>query len=186
MTTLVVGPQGLHDLPVGHAVPRSSALVHYGEHTCPNTGGWIPGYPEDEHNSAGQPLHPFDIVTARFGKGAPITDEYIWSKSIATARGIRVGSSEAQVRAAYPSASTTKSYSTIVYVVAGSGGKLLIEVALHNANAAGEWPATTLGTVVWMHAITAHAKVVSIADDDDAGPCPLPGDDPAGTDTDGD
>jgi hypothetical protein len=172
LSQLVVGPDGIQNLKVGAPVPDSTGLVTYGEHTCPKSGGWIVRYPQDSHTSSGQALDPFDIVTDDASKSGSIAREFVWSSQIRTARGISVGSSMAAVTTAYPSAKRSTSYSTVLYAVAGAAGTLVIEVAGHNANAAGEWPAATLGTVVWMQVIKRGAKVESIANNNDAGPCP--------------
>jgi hypothetical protein len=169
---LEVGPNGIQGLRVGSPVPDSTGLVSYGEHTCPKSGGWIVHYPQDALTSSGQALDPFDIVTDRASKSGSISREFVWSKQIRTAEGITVGSSMAAVAAAYPSAKRSTSYSTVLYAVAGTAGTLVIEVAGHNANAAGEWPAATLDTVVWMQVIRRGARVESIANNNDAGPCP--------------
>jgi hypothetical protein len=169
---LEVGPNGIQGLRVGSPVPNSTGLVAYGEHTCPKSGGWIVHYPQDTLTSSGQALDPFDIVTDHASKSGSISREFVWSKQIRTAEGITVGSSTAAVAAAYPSAKRSTSYSTVLYAVAGTAGTLVIEIAGHNANAAGEWPAATLGTVVWMQVIRRGTKVESIANNNDAGPCP--------------
>jgi hypothetical protein len=172
LAQLVVGPNGIQQLQVGAPVPGSTALVTYGEHTCPKSGGWIPAYPQGSLTSSGQALDPFDIVTDDASKSGSITREFVWSKQLKTARGIGVGSSLAAVTSAYPSAKRSQSYSTSVFAVSGTKGTLVIEVAGHNANAEGEWPAATLGTVVWMQVIGRGAKVESIANNNNAGPCP--------------
>lgn len=175
LSQVVVGPDGIQNLKVGAPVPASTGLVSYGEHTCPSAGGWIVRYPQDTRTSSGQALDPFDIVTDDASKSGNIAREFVWSKQLRTARGISVGSSMAAVAAAYPSARLSTSYSTVLYAVAGKTGTLVIEVAGHNANAEGEWPATTLGTVVWMQVIRRGSKIVSIANNNDAGPCPAKG-----------
>jgi hypothetical protein len=180
-----VTPDGIADLRVGHPVDAPD-LVSYGAHTCPTHGGWLPRYSQDTANSSGQPLDPFDVTTDDARRTGEITDEYVWSTSIRTAKGIHVGSSLAAVRSAYPTAATSTAYSTVVYEVPGSEGRLLIEVARHNDDAAGEWPAATLDTVVWMHVAPLHEKVASIAGGNDAGPCPVEGKDPGDTDDDDD
>jgi hypothetical protein len=171
---LVVSPDGIRDLRVGMPV-TSYALVNYGEHACPATGGWLPRYPQDEENSGGQELDPFDVVTRSGSRSGQIVAEYVWSRKIETAKGIHVGSSLAAVRSAYPHAAIKKSDATAMYVVAGSGGQLVIEVSAHNSYAAGEWPQNWLDTVVWMDVIPRSAEVESIAGSNDAGPCPVKG-----------
>ena len=172
LSQLEVGPNGIQNLKIGAPVPDSTALVSYGEHTCPKSGGWIVHYSQDSETSSGQALDPFDIVTDGASRSGKIAREFVWSKQIRTAEGITVGSSMADVASAYPSANRSTSYSTVLYAVAGTSGTLVIEVASHNANAAGEWPAATLGTVVWMQVIKRGSKVESIANNNDAGPCP--------------
>jgi hypothetical protein len=184
LSQLVVGPDGIQGLPIGVPVPVSTGLVTYGEHTCPTSGGWITGYPRGTLNSSGQVLDAFDVVTDGASKSGRITDEFVWTKQLRTVTDVRVGSPLAAVTAAYPLAKRTTSYSTVIYAVVGSRGTLVIEIAGHNADAKGEWPAAELNTVVWMHVIARGAKVSSIANNDDAGPCPVKGEDPGGTDDD--
>jgi hypothetical protein len=178
LSQLEVGPNGIQNLKIGAPVPASTGLVSYGEHTCPKSGGWIVHYSQDSETSSGQALDPFDIVTDGASRSGKIAREFVWSKQIRTAEGITVGSSMADVASAYPSANRSTSYSTVLYAVAGTSGTLVIEVASHNANAAGEWPAATLGTVVWMQVTTRGARVESIANNNDAGPCPDTGEVP--------
>jgi hypothetical protein len=180
---LVVSPDGIRGLPIDQPIV-SSDLVAYGTRACPSRGGWLPRYPQDTLNSSGQALNPFDVVTEGSARAGKVVDEYVWSKLIATSKGIRVGSTLAAVRSAYPGATITNAYSTVVYAVAGAHGTLLIEVAGHNDDAVGEWPAKTLDTVVWMHVQLPHAKIASIAGGNDAGPCPVAGKDPGDTDDD--
>lgn len=174
LSTLTVTPNGIGDVAIGEPI-TSFALVNYGEHTCPTTGGWLPRYPRVSNTSSGQPLEPFDIVTRDGLESTAVTKEFIWSPAIATAKGVRVGSSQAAVEAAYPTAARSTSYSTTLFAVTGSRGRLVIEVARNNAFAKGEWPTATLGTVVWMQVLTRTEKVASIANSNDAGPCPEKG-----------
>jgi hypothetical protein len=174
VSDLVITPNGIQGLPIAKPV-ASYELVNYGEHACPTTGGWLPRYSRDKKNSADQELDPFDIDTRAGARSGPITTEYVWSKRIATGNGIRVGSSLATVRSAYPAARAIHSYSTVMYVVPGQSGQLVLELAGHNAEARGEWPANLLDTVVWMDVIPKSAKVESLAGSNDAGPCPVKG-----------
>jgi hypothetical protein len=178
LSQLEVGPDGIQNLKIGAPVPASTGLVSYGEHTCPSSGGWIVHYARDSGTSSGQALDPFDIVTHGASKSGNIAREFVWSKQIRTAEGITVGSPMADVASAYPSAKRSTSYSTVVFAITGTSGTLVIEVAAHNANAAGEWPSATLGTVVWMQVLERGAKVESIANNNDAGPCPDKGEVP--------
>jgi hypothetical protein len=171
LSTLTVSPSGIGGLAIGRPI-TSFALVDYGPHTCPTTGGWLPRYSPGAATSSGQQLDPFDVVTRGGQESTEITREFVWSTQLATAHGIRVGSTLAAVVSAYPTAKRSTSYSTVLYAVPGTAGTLVIEVAGRNANAAGEWPAATLGTVVWMQVIEPGAKVESIANNNDAGPCP--------------
>jgi hypothetical protein len=62
-------------------------------------------------------------------------------------------------------------------VIEGTRGKLIIEVAGDTTNpyATGEWPQSRLDTVLWMDVVSKDAKAESIANSDDAGPCPVKG-----------
>ena len=184
LSTLTVTPDGITGLDVGLPV-TSFALVNYGERACPSSGGWLPRYPQDEANSGGQELDPFDVNTRAASESGAITSEYVWSKALQTAKGIGVGSSLDDVLAAYPRAAKSKGYSTVMYAVPGIRGQLVIELAGHNDDAAGEWPVQYLDRVVWMDVIPKSAKVVSIASTVDAGPCPIAGHVPKIEDNDG-
>jgi hypothetical protein len=182
LSNLKLSPGGLAGLEVGQRIPAKSQFVTYSPTRCPTSGGWLTLYPQDSNDSSGQPLDPFDVVTEQGAKTGDVTTVFVWSKQIATSAGIRVGNSQAQVLAAYPSAKHSESYATDVYAVASPAGTLVIEVAGHNSFARGEWPSSELGTVVWMFAIRPGAHVESIAGNDDAGPCPVSGDDPGDID----
>ncbi|HEX4444046.1 MAG TPA: hypothetical protein VHZ81_10785 [Galbitalea sp.] len=173
---LVVSPNGIRDLMIGRPI-TSYELVNYGEHACPAKGGWLPRYPQDEENSGGQEIDPFDVVTRSGSQSGQITAVYVWSRKIATSKGIRVGSSLAAVISAYPRATTLKAVASELYVVDGSRGKLVIEVTGGNDNpyATGEWPQNWLNRVVWMDVIAYNAKPESLANSNDAGPCPVKG-----------
>lgn len=174
ISQLVVTPNGIQDLQVGLPV-TSYDLVNYGEHACPEKGGWLPRYPQDEENSGGQEIDPFDVVTRSGSQSGQITAEYVWSRKIRTARGIHVGSPLSAVRAAYPHATTKRADASVLYVVPGSRGKLIIEVSGHNSYATGEWPQNWLDTVVWMDVIPRASEPESLAGSNDAGPCPVKG-----------
>ncbi|HEY2642422.1 MAG TPA: hypothetical protein VGI56_01595 [Galbitalea sp.] len=182
LSQLTLTPAGLTDLDVGKPVPADNRLVKYSPTRCPTSGGWLTLYPQDTNDSSGQPLDPFDVVTEHGNATSDVTTVFVWSKQIATPEGIRVGSTQAQVLAAYPNAKHSVSYATDVYAVPSSAGTLVIEVAGHNSFAKGEWPTSELGTVVWMFALQPNAPVASIAGNNDAGPCPTPGHDPGDID----
>lgn len=171
---LTLTPNGLGDLRVGSPVGEYD-LVSYGKRACPSSGGWLPRYPKANDTSGGQQLNPFDVNTRSGKQTSAITAVFVWSRSIRTTKGIRVGSRLADVTAAYPRAAVTKTTASDLYVVNGSGGQLVIEVAGHNEYAEGEWPASVLGTVVWMDVLPRGAEPKSLAGSNDAGPCPVKG-----------
>lgn len=174
LSHLVVSANGLYDLSVG-APASASVLVAYGPHRCPASGGWLPHYPQTSDTSGGQLIDPFDVVTDEGRKNTPVTTIYVWSRDISTAKGIRVGSSQAQVVAAYPVAKVTHADASDLYVVKGTHGELVMEVASHNEYARGEWPPQILGTVVWMDVQPAGSDPRPLAGSNDAGPCPVKG-----------
>jgi hypothetical protein len=171
LSTLTLSPAGLGDIDVGAPV-SSTTLIKYGPNLCAPGPGWITRYQQTTDDSSAQPLDPFDVLTEDHSSAKDVSAVFVWSKQIATAAGIRVGSTQAAVEAAYPNAKKSSSCATRVYAVAGATGTVVVEVASHNRFAKGEWPASELGTVVWMFAIRSGAPVKSIAGDDAAGPCP--------------
>ena len=185
ISSLTLTPAGVGAVSVGAPIPTND-LVKYGPNLCAPGPGWITLSPKSTDNSSGQPLDPFDVLTDDHSQTKAVTTVFVWSKQIATPEGIRVGSSQAEVVAAYPSAKQFSSYATRVYAVRGTTGTLVIEVASHNDFAKGEWPASELGTVVWMFTIEAGAKPKSIAGDNAAGPCPGSDEDPGDVDDDDD
>jgi hypothetical protein len=176
LSNLTVTPNGLEDLQLGLPI-TSYELVNYGERACPTKGGWLPRYAQDEENSGGQEIDPFDVVTRSGSQSGQITAVYVWSRKIATSKGVRVGSSRVAVAAAYPHAAIQKAVASDLYVVKGGRGKLVIEVTDNDANpyATGEWPQNWLDRVVWMDVIPSNAKPASLANSNDAGPCPVKG-----------
>jgi hypothetical protein len=171
---LTLTPNGLGDLRLGAPV-ASSDLVNYGRHACPSSGGWLPRYAQSSDTSGGQQLNPFDVDTRAGSRTAAVTAVFVWSRSIRTSQGIHVGSSLADVRAAYPHAKVTVSSASDLYVVKGSRGQLVLEVSRNNEYGRGEWPPNVLGTVVWMDVVAAGSEPEPLAGSNDAGPCPIRG-----------
>ena len=128
VSELVLTTDGLDYLKIGFPVeerPDATALAVWIVDHCDADNGakrsaWAPNYPGAEE--------PFYFFTAGEKSGA-ITWIIANDPSIATPEGIHVGSTEAEVLAAYPDASLlTDNPWTHRYIVDGDAGRLIIEV----------------------------------------------------------
>jgi hypothetical protein len=98
----------------------------------------------------------------------PIYEVEIWSPELKMAGHIGVGSTVAQLIAAYRSELTVdRADNSDVYILAGTGSKLLVEVA---KDASG-MPSEQIGTFVWMRIDPIDDTSLHIANTDAAGPC---------------
>ena len=150
------------------------AIVSYdpvgclGEHTTlvegePGAGHWASVYPEQR---------PFDVVTTGRLPDSAIARILVFEPVVATAEGVRIGSSLVELLAAYPDITAGDEIITRLYTLTDSAGSLVFEVAADNAPA-GYWTPEQLNTVVF---ITAHApgeKLGAIYATDSAGSCPV-------------
>jgi hypothetical protein len=186
LSDLVVSPRGLGDIEIGQPVPNDSAalaLVSFDPTACvsaelgvkagdPNAGAWATTYPAVK-NPYG-PDAPFSVVTAEPTQTGAVAAIAIWTPGIHTDEGITVGDSLDKLKVAYPKfAQIVHGQVSDVYVVRGTSGELLIEVATELAGEPGYWAANETGTVLWMTVEPIGAEVYPIAGTD-GGPSPCP------------
>jgi hypothetical protein len=179
----VVSVDGLGELHVGSPVPAEPdalALLHYDASHCsdqglgtgpgtPGAGAWLPTYP-DGPSTLGT-LQPFDVGPSNTHDSAIALVE-VWSPLIHTATGIHVGSTVAQLHAAYGSALTVNhAPNSDVYVLRGAHSELLFETANHDASNPTNWTASQVNTVIWMRVVPLTETQLHIANTDGAGPC---------------
>ena len=139
LSQLVLTPNGLGSLVTGEQieeVPGDLALATLEENYCDESFGndrdrWVTTYAGGERESFYLEVRDGDLYRT-----------YITSPEIKTDRGIGLGSTEAEVIAAYPEAKLVSKYVNM-YVVKGETGKLTIEVQLSD-EAAGA------GTVIYL------------------------------------
>jgi hypothetical protein len=176
LTRLVLTPDSLGDIRIGKPVPSTTLIAKYDATACEfkamgtpqgsaSSGAWEANYPSPTGTIATRA--PFVIVTTRQQLGSPVRGLWVWAPGIHTSKGITVGSSRAQVQAAYPHPNAlTHGPLSDVYVLDGSGGRLLIEVARSDNNDIGYWSPSQVDSVLWMGAIAPGGSVASIAGTD--------------------
>jgi hypothetical protein len=179
LAQLVVSSDGLGYLAPGQPVPTepaATAIVTYDATKCvdavsgvtagsPGAGAWIPNYPDGD-SSLGSGV-PFDVGPVE-DASTPIFESEIWSPELKTAENTGVGSTVAQLTAAYGSDLTVdRADNSDVYVLDGTTSKLLFEVAKDDSGMSAE----QIGTVVWMRIVPTGDTSLHIANSDAAGPC---------------
>jgi hypothetical protein len=179
LAQLVVSPDGLGYLVAGEPVrnePAAAAIVSYDPTKCVNTdggltvgspgaGAWLSDYPDGD-TWAGRGA-PFDVGPVA-SETDPISEIEIWSPELKTVKHLGVGSTPAQLTAAYGAAlSLDSADNSDVYILRGASTQLLFEVAKPDSGL----PAAEIGTVVWMRIVPIEDTGLHIANTDVAGPC---------------
>jgi hypothetical protein len=172
LAELVVGPEGIGPVKIGSPIaaePKSTAVVYYKPDFCllngkvgePNVGQWLANYPKQKLRYGGP--GPFDVYTNRGDKTGSVLSIRLWSSTIATATGVRVGDTEAQVKAAYPHPTfVLPGNNTRMYVIDKAPGRMIIEVATTKSY----WEPREIGTVLWILVQPVTLKARSIAGTD--------------------
>ena len=159
LSELALTPDGLGPLKPGAAVPHepaSIAIVAWNPNACAGTGEWLATYPRQ---TTGDDIHPFSFASG--SKNDPIRLLTVWTSDIKTAEGIGVGSTAAEVAAAYPQIVPVHGDVSDLYTLKGATGELVFEVPTAMAANPAEWPKSALGTVVWEYLDTAGTKAFS-------------------------
>jgi len=151
LSDLLLSPNGLGPLAIGSPVPSETAptaLVTWNQSSCAGSGEWEANYPSGP--VFGGTDAPFSFASD--SKTDPIVLLFVWSNAIRTDAGVGVGSSVSDLMTAYPQLAAPIHASTSdLYVVKGTTGKLVFEVATRFVAGQTEWPASAVGTVVWAY-----------------------------------
>lgn len=161
---LALGPDGFEELPLGEPASSDPALslVTFDPAGCSGAGLW-------SAHASYVSTHPdvygvgtaFSVTdAASSGPTGTITRIDLNARDIPTTAGIRFGDGRAAVEAAYPGVDVVDADLTDIYVVPGTNGQLLIEVASDPSYWAGFRPDET---VVYIHASTSDWGVFSVA-----------------------
>ena len=183
LADIVLSPDGLGDVVLNAPVPPTTFLFTYNATECVSTetgvtagspfaGAWRAAYPAVDPANPDQ--LPFILSNTPQTTAGPVTYVWVWSPGVHTAAGIQVGSTRAEVLAAYPHAdAVTHGVLSDVYVITGSVGKLVIEVARADSGDVGYWPPGQVDTVLWMGAVQHSDPAPAIAGTD-GGPSTCP------------
>ena len=130
---LVLSPKGLNSIVIGEAPvvtdPALDVLIFDPDYCqsyvdsgdLEEAGKWIPNY---EPALSEESSEPFSV----FVKDDVVKQLAVDSSEIVTAEGVGLGSSRAEVLAAYPDAEVVEVYNTDLIVIAGEHGRLIFEV----------------------------------------------------------
>ena len=138
LAELVLSPDGLGPLVLGR--PIDPRLATFDAHACrtdenkdmasaddPIWEAWLPNYPQGpEPFWRGYPRYPFE---PHHNPDGTLQWLSIRTDKISTAKGIGLLSPEADVKAAYPDADVVEENGARVYSIAGTAGRLVLEIA---------------------------------------------------------
>lgn len=169
---LYVTSEGIGELRMGKPVPPGAALVKWDATACgaPGSGAWLAPKITDTNNRD----RAFDTLVDGGVKNGKIVGFVVWSPSVATKSGIRVGDSRAKLEATFPKFDATisdKKGLTDLYALKGTAGTVIFEVIPERQK---DYWGTDYGkpeTIVWIRVVPADHKVDSIAGGDTGGSC---------------
>jgi hypothetical protein len=174
---LVLSTEGLGTLEIGGALPAADdeqALIVYDAEFCTDertgteagiepgsnaAGLWLPA--EQYRTEDGQ-----GFVRAPFGVGVwddAVQRIEVEDESLTTDAGITLGSTAADIAAAYDDVQLVPDALVTLHVVNGDAGKLVFEVATEAENLPGYWEPDMLGTVVLARALAHDEELFAAA-----------------------
>jgi len=177
LSDLVVTPDGFGPFHIGSPVAEqqaSIAVAIWNPTECSpdagsdGAGAWVAQYPPETwlHGPARE---PFTFASAQMT--SPVLLMTIWSRQLRTAAGIGVGSTLAELQAAYPSLTRVAGGTTDLYVLPGEVGQLVFDVPTDASTDVSMWTPGDLGKVAWMYLEQRGKQPFSIANSDGGVSC---------------
>ncbi len=182
LAQLVLSPDGIGPLQINEPVPAQSgptAVVTWDANACPANGSgdyagaWLANYPKTGEKEISNPDRAVFTFESK-QKNSQITSATIWSSEIKTAEGIGIGSTPAQLAAAYGS-NLKKKHGQLsdLYSLEGAAGTLVFEVpTAPDTSTEHVWTTADLGKVIWMYLFAGKGgDVISLMGNQQAGSC---------------
>jgi hypothetical protein len=174
---LTLSTEGLGTLEIGGVLPAAdddTALIVFDAEFCTDERTGNPAGIEPGSNAAGLwiPAEKYrteeggGFVRAPFGVGVwdnAVQRIEIEDETLTTDAGITLGSTAAEIAAAYDQVELVPMGLTTLHVVNGTAGKLVFEVATEDEQLPGYWEPDLLGTVVLARALAADEELFAAA-----------------------